>query len=187
VRLLLCARQELTTTSTAQTNRLKALLRDGDDTDRRLARGELTVTVLSELVERRPPRGASRQQAIRHAEINRLAAAIRDASRILKANRAELAAIVNDLVPGLTQRPGIGPVSAAQAIVSFSPPRALPQRCRVCHTRRDQPPGGLQRAHPAASTKPRRRPGAEQSPPYDCAHQDAQRPRHQGICGSSSC
>jgi transposase len=126
LRILLCARQELTTTSTAQTNRLKALLRDGDDTDRRLACGELTLTTLAELVKRRLPRNASRQQAIRHAEIHRLTVAVRDARQILKANGAELAAIVNDLVPGLTQRPGIGPVSAAQAIVSFS----HPGRCR---------------------------------------------------------
>jgi transposase len=102
------------------------LLRDGDDVDRRLARGELTVTILSELVERRLHRCASRQQAIRHAEINHLTVAVRDAGRTLKTNRAELAAIVNDLVPGLTERPGIGPVSAAQAIVSFS----HPGRCR---------------------------------------------------------
>jgi len=120
LRILLCARQELTAISTAQTNRLKAMLRDGDDVDRRLARGELTLTTLSELVKRRMPRGARREQAIRHAEIRRLAVAVRDAGRVLKANRAELAVIVNDLVPGLTERPGIGPVSAAQAIVSFS-------------------------------------------------------------------
>jgi transposase len=126
LRILLCARQELTTTSTAQTNRLKALLRDGDDTDRRLACGELILTTLAELVKRRLPQNASRQQAIRHAEIHGLAVAVRDARQILKANGAELAAIVNDLVPGLTQRPGIGPVSAAQAIVSFS----HPGRCR---------------------------------------------------------
>lgn len=120
LRILLCACQELTAISTAQTNRLKAMLQDGDDVDRRLARGELTLTTLSELVKRRMPRDARREQAIRHAEIRRLAVAVRDAGRVLKANRAELAAIVNDLVPGLTQRPGIGPVSAAQAIVSFS-------------------------------------------------------------------
>ena len=126
LRILLCARQEMTATSTAQTNRLKALLRDGNDTDRRLARGELTVTTLAALIKRRLPRDASREQAIRHAEIRRLAAAVRDASRVLTANRAELAAIVNDLVPGLTEQPGIGPVSAAQAIVSFS----HPGRCR---------------------------------------------------------
>ncbi|HKS52290.1 MAG TPA: transposase [Pseudonocardiaceae bacterium] len=120
LRILLCARQELTTTSTAQTNRLRALLRDGDDTDRCLARARLSDAVLAALARRRQPADASRQQAVRHAEIRRLTLALRQAARALKANRAELAAIVNDLVPGLTTRPGIGPISAAQAIVSFS-------------------------------------------------------------------
>jgi transposase len=126
LRILLCARQELTTTSTAQTNRLRALLRAGDDTDRRLARTRLSDTVLAGLARRRQPANATREQAIRHAEIRRLALALREAARALKANRTELAAIVNDLVPGLTNRPGIGPISAAQAIVSFS----HPGRCR---------------------------------------------------------
>ena len=63
---------------------------------------------------------------MRHGEIRRLAVAVRQATRDLQANRDELAAIVADLVPGLCERPGIGPVSAAQAIVSFS----HPGRCR---------------------------------------------------------
>ena len=63
---------------------------------------------------------------MRHAEIRRLALALREAARALKANRAQLQTIVNDLVPGLIERRGIGPVSAAQAIVSFS----HPGRCR---------------------------------------------------------
>jgi transposase len=126
VRILLCARQELTTTTTGQTNRLRALLREGEDTDRRLARARLTDTVLASLARRRLPPHTSRQQAVRHGEIRRLARALRDAARALATNRAELAAIVHDLVPGLLNRPGIGPVSAAQAIVSFS----HPGRCR---------------------------------------------------------
>ncbi len=81
LRILLCARQELTTTSTGQINRLKALLRDGNDTDRRVARGKLTDTTLSELAKRRQPREASREQAVRHAEIRRLAIAVREAGR----------------------------------------------------------------------------------------------------------
>ena len=120
LRILLCARQELTTTSTAQTNRLKALLRDGDDADRQLARGTMSATTLSTLATCRQPQDATRAQAVRHAEIRRLAVALREAARALMANRAELAVIVNDLAPGLTDRHGIGPVSAAQAIVSFS-------------------------------------------------------------------
>ena len=43
-------------------------------------------------------------------------------ARALKANRAQLQTIVNDLVPGLLERPGLRPVSADQAIVSFSDP-----------------------------------------------------------------
>ena len=120
LRILLCARQELTTTATAQTNRLRALLRDGDDQDRQLARARLSDTVLAGLARRRQPSDASRALAVRQGEIRRLALALRDASRALKANRADLDVIVGDLVPGLTSRPGIGPVSAAQAIVSFS-------------------------------------------------------------------
>jgi transposase len=126
LRILLSARQELTTTATAQANRLRALLRDGDDQDRDLARGRLGDAVLAGLARRRPPRDASRALAVRQGELRRLAVALRDASRALKANRAELAVIVSDLTPGLTSRPGIGPVSAAQAIVSFS----HPGRCR---------------------------------------------------------
>ena len=126
LRILLTARQELTTSSTAQTNRLRALLLAGDDTDRQLARGRLSEATLSGLARRRPPREASREQAVRHTEIRRLTLALREAARELKANRAQLQTIVNDVVPGLIERRGIGPVSAAQAIVSFS----HPGRCR---------------------------------------------------------
>jgi transposase len=126
LRTLLCAREELTTTGTGQTNRLKALLRDGDDTDRTVARGKLSDTDLNTLARRRQPREATRAQAVRHGEIRRLAVALREQRRELRDNRAQLAAIVHDLAPGLTDHKGIGPVSAAQVIVSFS----HPGRCR---------------------------------------------------------
>jgi transposase len=126
LRILLGARQDLTVASTAQTNRLRALLRDGDDTDRRLARGTLTDVTLTGLARRHLSRDASREQAVRHAEIRRLAVAVREAGRALKTNRAQLQAIVDDLAPGLTDRRGLGPVTAAQVIVSFS----HPGRCR---------------------------------------------------------
>ena len=56
----------------------------------------------------------------------RLALALGQARLQLKDNRAQLLAIVEDIAPGLTSRYGVGPVSAAQAIVSFS----HPGRCR---------------------------------------------------------
>ena len=130
LRILLGARHDLTMASTAQTNRLRALLRDGDgdraDTDRELARGALPEDTLTALARRRLPPDATRAQAVRHGEIRRLAIALRAAARALKSNRAQLQAIVDELAPGPTDRHGIGPISAAQAIVSFS----HPGRCR---------------------------------------------------------
>jgi transposase len=126
LRILLNARHDLTVASTAQTNRLRALLLSGEDTDRRAARAVLTATALSLLAQRDAPAGAGRDQAVRHAEIRRLALAIQQARRDLATNRKQLLAIVEDIAPGITGRYGVGPVSAAQAVVSFS----HPGRCR---------------------------------------------------------
>jgi transposase len=120
LRILLNARHDLTAAYTAQMCRLRALLLGGDDTDRQLARGRLADTALAALARRRCPRDADRAQAVRHTELRRLAVAVRDGAYQLRANRAQLRAIVDDLVPGLTDRRGFGPVTAAQAIVSFS-------------------------------------------------------------------
>ena len=82
LRILLGARHDLTMASTAQTNRLRALLRDGDgdggDTDGELARGALPEATLTTLARRRLPCDATRAQAVRHGEIRRLALAVRD-------------------------------------------------------------------------------------------------------------
>lgn len=126
LRILLGARQDITVASTAQTNRLRALLLSGNDTDRQHARAALTDKDLVILARRRPPRDASRDQAVRQAEIRRLALALRQARRELATNRQQLQAIVDDIATGITGRYGVGPVSAAQAVVSFS----HPGRCR---------------------------------------------------------
>jgi len=126
LRILLVARQEVTVACTAQAGRLRALLLAGDDADRRAARKTLSKTALAALAGQDLPAHASREQAIRQAEIARLALAIGQARGQLKDNHTQLLAIVDDLAPGLTSRYGIGPVSAAQAIVSFS----HPGRCR---------------------------------------------------------
>jgi len=142
LRILLSARHELTVTSTAQINRLRALLRDAhDDTDRQLARAALTDATLTRLARRRLSGDASREQAIRHAEIRRLALAIHDARQALKSNRTQLQSIVDDLAPGLTQRPGIDPsppprpswrsrTPAAAATTPRLPPSPEPARYR---------------------------------------------------------
>jgi transposase len=127
LRILLAARQDIVTAATAQTNRLRALLLAGEDADRHVARSALTDATLTALARRRLRSDASRADAIRQAEIRRLALALRHADRHLKDNRKQLQAVVDDLAPGLTDHYGIGPVSAAQAVVSFSHPGR-------CHT-----------------------------------------------------
>jgi len=126
LRILLVARQEIKVTATAQASRLRALLLTGDDADRQAARRSLSKTALTTLTERELPADAAREHVIRQGEIGRLALALTHARQQLKHNKAQLLAIVNDLAPSLTSRYGVGPVSAAQAIVSFS----HPGRCR---------------------------------------------------------
>ena len=126
LRILLVARQEITEVSTAQANRLRALLLAGDDTDRRAARTTLSGKALAALAGRELAAHASREQAVRQAEIGRLALALAQARLQLRDNRSQLLAVVDAIAPGLTSRFGVGPVSAAQAIVSFS----HPGRCR---------------------------------------------------------
>jgi transposase len=120
LRILLVARREMTTEKTAKTNRLIALLRTGNDTDRGLVRTRWTEPALTRIARRRGRPEDTREQAVRRAEARRLALATIDLHRALAANKTELATIVDQLAPGLRERPGIGPVSAAQAIVSFS-------------------------------------------------------------------
>jgi transposase len=131
LRILLGARHDLTLAVTAHTNRLRALLLQAPsdprgDTDRQLARRSLPDTVLASLIERQPPAGAGRDHTVRDQEIRRLAHALREDRHALRANHAQLQTILADLAPGLTDRPGIGPVTAAQAVVAFS----HPGRCR---------------------------------------------------------
>jgi transposase len=126
LRILLGAHRAITTTRTAQGNALRALLRGGSDPDRELARGALTQDRLSQIARRRGQPGETREQAVRRAEARRLALAIRDADRTLREYRRQLTDLSNQLAPGLTDQIGVGPISAAQLIVSYS----HPGRCR---------------------------------------------------------
>jgi transposase len=120
LRILLAARAEMVTTSTGQINRLRALLLSGDEADRRIARTALTDRVLASLARRRSKPDADRAAAVRHGEIRRLTIAIRETTRALKTNKLQLRELVDEVAAGMLERPGIGPVSAAQVIVSFS-------------------------------------------------------------------
>lgn len=119
LRILLSARRELIMARTRQINRLRALLLGGDDADRDLSRGTLTGARL-QAIGRRSRASETTEQSVRRAEARRLATAIRAAAAELAANKRQLSALVTRLAPALQDKTGVGPVSAAQAIVSWS-------------------------------------------------------------------
>jgi len=120
LRILLGARREATTIKTKQTNRLRALLLTGDDDDRALSKGAMSDARLGTIARRRARKGENTEQQVRREEATRLALAIRRVTSELKANKTHLTELVEEFVPGLLDTVGIGPVSGAQAIVSFS-------------------------------------------------------------------
>ncbi len=138
LRILLGARREMTVAKTRATNRLRALLLSGDEGDRDLARGRLTRARLTTIARRRRSSRSSsrsrpheshhesREQAVRRSEAARLAHQITSLGRDLATNTHDLTTIVTQVCPELLDLRGVGPVSAAQALVSWS----HPGRCR---------------------------------------------------------
>ena len=120
LRILLVARVEMTSEKTAKTNRLVALLRTGTDPDRDLVRDELTPATLTCIARRRGRSSESREERVRREDARRLAVAVIDLEQQLLANTKQLKQVVEELAPGLLERVGIGPVSAARAIVAWS-------------------------------------------------------------------
>lgn len=121
LRILLTARQEIVDTRRRAINQLRALLITGDDIDRALNKPKnFTGKHLNAIADRAPAPDQTREQIVRHAEATRLTTRIRDTATDLAANHRQLTALVTELAPALIDKLGVGPVSAAQAIVSWS-------------------------------------------------------------------
>lgn len=126
LRILLVGRRELSDTQTRCKNQLKALLHTGDEFERSLSSGYLSESRLKAIIRRRGTGEETRLQAVRRQEARRLAQAILEAERELTANYKQLRELVESTAHDLLAKPGIGPVTAAQAIISWS----HPGRCR---------------------------------------------------------
>lgn len=121
LRILLRAREEITLTRRRALNQLRALLITGDDTDRQLNQPkQLRGKYLEQIIRRGPTPDETREQATRRTEAQRLAIRIRDTATDLTTNTGQLTEIITDLAPELLTKLGVGPVSAAQAITSWS-------------------------------------------------------------------
>lgn len=121
LKVLVTAHCELTEVAAEQAQQLRALLLGGNNGDHALSRSGLSHSVLTTLANRKPPHPATDQQSRRHAEIQRLAQVVIAYRDELSVNRQQMATIVNELAPGITDRPGTGPFKAAKAILGSTP------------------------------------------------------------------
>src|SRR5690606_23790442 len=118
-RILLGARQELIMTRRRAINQLRALLLTGDEADRQLARTkQFSDARLETIIQRAVLDGQTHEQSIRREEARRLALRIRETGADLATNNTRLRTIVTELAPDLIAKLGVGPISAAQAIVT---------------------------------------------------------------------
>jgi transposase len=118
LRILLAARRNIVGRQTADKNTLIALLRScelGIDSRRALAWKQYR-----EISSWNTRAGDDQEQAFARLEAKRLAASVLDASVLLEQNEVQLAALVKILAPGLLETKGVGPVTAAHVLCSYS-------------------------------------------------------------------
>ena len=119
LRILLAARQSMTRERTAAINMLLALLRSidlGVDARTTLASRRIRVVAAWRSRDEMMPTRVARFEAVR------LAKRILELDGQLLDNAAELTALVQDASPELLAMPGVGPVSAAVILCSWSQP-----------------------------------------------------------------
>jgi transposase len=126
LRILLTARNQATTARTAAVNTFKALILGAPDDLRQTLRGLSTARQASRCRSLRMQASQPVAQQVLRAELRRLAAHIGTWDRELRANKAQLRTLAAQVMPALLDQPGVGPVCAAQLLISWS----HPGRCR---------------------------------------------------------
>ncbi|MGN6176029.1 MAG: IS110 family transposase, partial [Streptosporangiaceae bacterium] len=126
LRILLAARAQATTARTAAVNTLKALLLAAPDTLRQALRGLSTARQVGKCQHLRATGSQPVAEQILRTELRRLARHIAAWNRELRASQTQLERLVRQVMPALLDQPGVGPMSAAQLLVSWS----HPGRCR---------------------------------------------------------
>ena len=120
LRILLTARAQATTARTAAVNMLKALILGAPDELRGQLRGLSTPRQASRCRTLRVHASQPVAEQVLRAELRRLATHIRTWDTELRANKERLRQLVAQVMPVLLDQPGVGPMSAAQLLVSWS-------------------------------------------------------------------
>jgi transposase len=117
LRILLTSRRSVVMRRTAEKQTLIALLRGCDlNVD---ARKTLTAKQYAEIAKWKT-RVGDQEQVIARFEAKRLATGIVESGVVLERNEIQLVALVKAMTPGLLDTPGLGPVTAAQVLCSYS-------------------------------------------------------------------
>ena len=120
LQVLTTARHAMNKQAVADTERLTALLRQLDlGVD---ARRRLSLAAVASIAAWRTRGGDLVDVQVARAEAVRLARSIQATRKLLRANEKQLKGLVRLAAPGLLDQPGVGPVTAAHVLVSWSHP-----------------------------------------------------------------
>jgi transposase len=122
LRILLAARAHATMARTAAVNTFKALILGAPDSLRQALRGLSTPRQAARCRTLRVHASQPVAEQVLRAELRRLATHIGAWDRELRANKAQLHQLAAEVMPALLDQPGVGPMSAAQLLVSWSHP-----------------------------------------------------------------
>jgi transposase len=120
LRILLAGRAQATSARTAAVNTFKALILGAPDDLRQVLRSLSTPNQASRCRSLRVHARQPIAEQILRAELRRLATHIGALDRELRASKAQLRKLVEQVMPVLLDQPGVGPISAAQLLVSWS-------------------------------------------------------------------
>ncbi|WP_203854876.1 IS110 family transposase, partial [Dactylosporangium siamense] len=119
LRILLVTRRHDTDTRTATVNLFKSLILGAGDLRELLRRLSTAGQVRAVLALTEDPT-ADLETTIRVQALRRAAATIRELGRAVTANEKHLRALVEQACPGLLDLPGVGPVTAATLLTTWS-------------------------------------------------------------------
>ncbi|MFK3979580.1 IS110 family transposase [Micromonospora sp. NPDC050397] len=122
LRILLTVRRHHSDTRTATINLIKSLILTADDPLRADLRHLTTNQQITYLTTLDKPDNTNTETTTRRHELHTLATLVADLDTTLRDNHRRLRALVTDLCPPLLAQPGVGPVTAAVALTTWSHP-----------------------------------------------------------------
>jgi transposase len=120
LRILLTCRRHYTDTRTATVNLLKSLILTAEDHLREQVRHLPTTAQVRLLQSLTPPADADTATQVRYQQLAALATTITTCDALLTDNQRQLRALVTSLCPALLEQPGVGPISAATLLATWS-------------------------------------------------------------------